>query len=113
MKKKITKYPEAKKLPTSPSDIEYPIKRINKEMLENFDKMIKEWKWNEGDYGDPKFMKKVYAADRRCLNTVYRCIVNGKYAAAGKYASNLDTIIREQIPNDIYDIIMDDQVNGE
>ena len=82
------------------------ITKITKEMLENFDNAIKAWKFEDGDYGDPKSMKKVYAADRRQLNSVYHRIVNGEYASAGNYARGLDTIIRDVIPNDIYDVIM-------
>jgi hypothetical protein len=88
-------------------------KKITKEMLDNFDNVIREWKWNKGDYGDPKSMKKVYASDRKNLNSFYTLIEKGDYCKAGRYASNLDTIIRDIIPDDIYDIIMDDQVNGE
>jgi hypothetical protein len=77
-------------------------KKITKTMLENFDKAIREWKYNDGDCGDPAEMKKVYAKDRRQLNRVYNYIVEGDYKLAGMLAQNLDTIIRYQIPNDIW-----------
>jgi heme oxygenase len=91
-------------------------KKITKEMLAEFAKGIKEWKLDnnttfqkmelESDLKEEKKMRKAYAADRKDLRVVYGFIVDGEYEMAGKYADNLDTIVRELIPLDIWEIIV-------
>ena len=53
-------------------------------------------------------MAKVYEADRKDLMKVYKLLQQGKIEDAEKVVYDLDTIVREKIPNAIYNLITKD-----
>lgn len=68
-------------------------------MLKRFKASIDAWKENEYTMD----LKKVYAQDRRQLQRVYNSIQKGQLQKAREIANRLDTIVRDQVPTDIYD----------
>ena len=72
--------------------------------MEEFKKRIENWKSDEDD----KEMAKVYEADRKDLMKVYKLLQQGKIEDAEKVVYDLDTIVREKIPNAIYNLITKD-----
>lgn len=80
-------------------------KKITKSMLKHFELAIRSWEC-EDTTGDVA-MKKVYAEDRKQLKTILKLMIEGDYVTAKGYASYLDTIVRDQIPNDVWTILME------
>ena len=78
--------------------------RPTKKQMEEFKKRIENWKSDEDD----KEMAKVYEADRKDLMKVYKLLQQGKIEDAEKVVYDLDTIVREKIPNAIYNLITKD-----
>ena len=81
-------------------------KMIFKEDVVFFEMKIANWKADGVNKKDKKMIE-AYSKDRQDLQKVLGYIKKGKYSQAGAYAYNLDTIVREQIPTEIYNIIMD------
>jgi len=79
-------------------------KKITKPMLKRFEKAINEWTWEDNKNSK---MQKVYKKDREDLQAVYDLIVDGDNETAGRVASYLDTIVRDQIPNDVWGLLME------
>jgi hypothetical protein len=78
--------------------------KLIKQMMKEFKKKIAEWK---ADPEDLKYMITVYAEDRKNLTRVYNLLEKGKVKQAAKEAWSLDTIVRDQIPEDVYDFMED------
>lgn len=77
------------------------MKKITKKDMASFQKSIRAWKNNFKD----KEMVACYKKDRKDLRKVLSLIKKGKYSQAGKLAWDVDTIVREQIPQKVYNII--------
>lgn len=73
-------------------------------MLVEFDKSIRAWSGK--DFFPPgDSIQKAYAADRKELRKIYHLFKIGKYKEADEKVSHLDTIVRDQIPVDVYDFL--------
>ena len=79
------------------------MKTITKRDLGQFEKNIKAWKAHNFLY-DREFVKQ-YVKDRKDLRMIVSLIKKGNLVMAGRKAWLLDTIVREQIPNKIFNII--------
>jgi hypothetical protein len=78
--------------------------KITKKMLDEFKASIDGW----GDFrSDDKELIKCYADDRKQLMRVYKLLKAGKVRQALKVANDLDTIVRDQITDDIYGVMFD------
>ena len=71
-----------------------------KEMLARFTERINKWR----EYDDRK-LKSVYTADRKQLRHVRSLIRQRKYQEAHDAAMHLDTIIRDLVPEEIWDFL--------
>lgn len=69
-----------------------------------FKEAIKGWRVPESEKLDKKFAA-CYVSDRKDLNRVLKLILNGDLKGARIKARSLDTIVREQIPSKIWDIL--------
>lgn len=74
---------------------------LTKNMLDNFKRNIDNWVNPSPD----KTMDKVYATDRKQLLSVYNYCLKSEYKRAANLAYKLDTVVRDQIPNDVYDFL--------
>lgn len=79
------------------------MKTITEKDLAQFEKNIKAWKAHNFLY-DREFVKQ-YVKDRKDLRMIVSLIKKGNLVMAGRKAWLLDTIVREQIPNKIFNII--------
>lgn len=75
-------------------------KRLQKVADANLKAMKKE-------YAGEKDMLDMFKADHARLQSIAKLILRGKLATAGERAWSMDTAAREEIPEDIYDAIMD------
>lgn len=62
--------------------------------------------------GDSTDMRKMYTQDRKDLRRVHTLYKKGRWAEAGEFASHLDTAVRDEIPQSIWDSIMN-AYNGD
>jgi hypothetical protein len=85
-----------------PADANRRAMRITKKMLQEFEAVIEEWSQNPPVDKD---LVSVYAADRKQMRAVIKLIQAGKVKLAAKRAMELDTILREQIPEALYDAL--------
>ena len=81
------------------------MKRITKKQIEKFEKVIRVWK-AEGAMKRDKQMVLCYKNDRKDLRNIVSLIKRGEYEEAGNVAYWLDTVVRDLIPEEIYDVIM-------
>lgn len=82
--------------------------KITEQDIAKFKKSIRNWKWvpQPGDTpADTKMMKRVHLKDREDLRMVLHYVEQGAYRDAAQEAYFLDTIVRDQIPTKIYNII--------
>jgi len=81
------------------------IKAIDiKQFQENIDK----WVWTKQRYETQEEfneMVEVHRKDRSDLSEILDLVKEGKYKEAGTNAGNLDTIVRDEIPQNVWDII--------
>ena len=77
------------------------MKAITKKMMDDFKQSIKAWKHNKQTMD----IKDVYAKDRKDLMQVYKYIEKKEYDKAYDKAYWLDTVVRDQIPTDIYNFL--------
>lgn len=70
--------------------------------LEEFEKAIRDWKNTDKRYTT---LNKVYASDRKDLRAVLKALKEGNMKKAKDLTWHLDTIVRDVIPNDIYEAI--------
>ena len=68
--------------------------------VDSFEKAIDAWKDDTAD----AHMKKAYAADRKGLKNVLNLFKKGKLKEAYQVAWDLDTIVRDQIPDKVWKI---------
>lgn len=66
------------------------------------DKIIDRHRAGPGDDAD---LRKCYTQDRRDLRRVQTLYKRGQWAKAGEFASGLDTLVREMIPDTIWESI--------
>jgi hypothetical protein len=69
--------------------------------LTQFKHNIEHWRKMGLDSNDPE-LRDMYAKDTEDLKTVYNAYKQGRYDVARKFTQRLDTIVRDQIPQDIY-----------
>lgn len=81
---------------------------LKEKLIAEFKEAIKNWKSCNGD--DDKEMTKMYVSDRKDLRKILKLFKKEKYKEAYDMAWNLDTIVREQIPSSVYEII---EMEGE
>jgi hypothetical protein len=75
---------------------------LNEKAILLLERTIDQWRSQPGDDVD---MRKCYTADRKDLRHVLLLYKKGKWAKAGEFASHLDTLVREMIPDPIWDVI--------
>jgi len=68
--------------------------------LEAFDKRIKAW---QPERGSDAATKKFYATDRKDMRAVLSACRKGDWIRAGDLAGHLDTILRDEIPQLLWD----------
>lgn len=68
-------------------------------MMDKFKRSIN--KWSGGNSG----LKHVYAQDRKDLREVYNLLRQKEFDKAKEKAYWLDTIVRDQIPQDVYNFM--------
>lgn len=56
-------------------------------------------------FKDDPHMLKAYREDYNQLVKLANLIESGKYKPAAKYAQSLDTILRDEIPHDVWDFL--------
>ena len=78
-------------------------KAFTKLELERFEKVIDAWKEEDRIEG----LAKSYAIDRRDMKEILMAIKEGKYKKAAELTAELDTIVRDLIPTNLYDKIME------
>lgn len=76
--------------------------KITKDILKRFETVIENW---VPDEKDPHDLRKVYTDDRRTMRGVLKAIQDGNLKLAAKRMANMDTILRDNIPQDLYDIL--------
>ena len=74
---------------------------MQKDMISRLDKAINSWTHSE----NTKDISKVYANDRNDLRHIRSLFRQGKIKECQKAIYHLDTIVRDQIPCDMYDLI--------
>ena len=79
-------------------------KTITKQAMADFKLAIKNWRTHPR-FKDDNDMKKLYIKDRKELTQVYRMIEKGLLKEAGEKAYDMDTVVRDEIPKSIYNII--------
>lgn len=62
---------------------------------------------HRADKGDDADLRKSYTQDRKDLRRVQTLYKKGRWAEAGEFSSHLDTMVREMIPDPIWDVIQD------
>jgi len=80
--------------------------KITKAMLNEFEKAIKAWDCPDSLTSD-KSMVNCYNKDRRDLMVVLNNLKKGNFQKAHDKLYWLDTIVRDQVPNDVYDYVID------
>jgi len=79
--------------------------KITKKLLNEFEKAIKAWDCSEEDkVKDPEFAK-CYAKDRKDLTIALNLLKAGKIEEASKKIYWLDTIVRDQVPQKLYNLL--------
>jgi hypothetical protein len=84
--------------------------KLTNKMMDKFKRSIIKWT------GLNSAMKHVYAKDRKDLREVYNLLRQKEFEKAKEKAYWLDTIVRDQIPEDVYnfmDNITDEIVKKE
>jgi hypothetical protein len=81
-----------------------PDSLLTPEQVELFRKVIDSWTHDE----NTKDIAKAYEQDRKDLEAVLAALLEGDRGTASLLASNLDTILRDRIPNDIYELIFEE-----
>ena len=76
-------------------------------MIKEFQANIKDWVWN----GDKKAVEydetvEVHTKDQKDLRKILSLFKAGNQKEAGELAYNLDTVVRDVIPTDLYDIVV-------
>jgi len=78
---------------------------------EEKDKMIQEFRDAIKNWTDPKGprtdLEKAYTSDRKALRKGLSLFRQGKYKEASSHLFMLDTIVRDQIPQSVYDFLGD------
>jgi hypothetical protein len=76
-------------------------------MITDFKKAIAEWKKSGEEWGKKgdKEMLKVHEDDVEDLNFVLTLTEEGDYKNAEKRMYNLDTIVRDQVPTELYEFL--------
>lgn len=77
---------------------------ITKKMLKSFESAIKRWK----DENEDPEMLNVYSEDRLALTNILEALRENNNKKAWELIENLDTIVRDQVPEAIYDILFDE-----
>lgn len=77
--------------------------KITKKLIAKFLKAINAWKENK----ETKDLKAVYAEDRVDLMCIYNLCKEGNLKQAASMANQLDTIVRDVIPEDLYEAIFE------
>jgi hypothetical protein len=67
--------------------------------MEAMGKTIISWQPTRGDNAS---LKKCYTQDRKDLRKVLSLYKKGKWKEAGEFASHLDTLVRDMIPDSIW-----------
>ena len=80
------------------------MKKPTKEMLERFKTNIRAWTWNNKKEKD---MVRLCKRDRADMYKIMTLLRNKKYAEAGKAMYYLDSIVRDAIPLNLYDLMVD------
>lgn len=75
--------------------------------MKKFDKNIKAWAKNAVGEKD-KELAKGYRDDAKDLRRVYDLMLDGEYKKARRELEDLDTLVRDQVPNTVYNFLMDD-----
>lgn len=78
------------------------MKKITPKQIRRFNDAIRNWFCPDSEDSS---LVRAYIKDRLDLLGVLDLIKMGNFRQAGESASDLDTIVRDQIPRDIYDII--------
>ena len=82
------------------------MKKLTKIQLAKFEKAIKAWVCPDSLTSDES-MVNCYAKDRRDLTVVLNNLKKGNFKKAHDKLYWLDTIVRDQVPNDVYDYVID------
>jgi hypothetical protein len=82
------------------------MKKFTKGMAKRFEAAIKAWDCDD-TIGDYVAMKKIYAEDRNQLKSILKLMIEGEFGIAKSYANHLDTIVRDQIPNNVWGLLME------
>jgi hypothetical protein len=75
-----------------------------KKMTDDFKKAIKNWDWPDKTEKD---IIECYKRDREDMGEILALIDAGRYKLAKEHIYILDTIVRDQIPQNLYSFIMD------
>ena len=79
--------------------------KITKTLLNKFEKAIKAWDCSvQAKKNDPEFAK-MYMKDRRDLRKALNLLKKSKIKEAAEKIYWLDTIVRDQVPQEIYDLL--------
>jgi len=81
---------------------------MNKKLLKEFDKSIESYRTMEGynyDEEDRKEMSEVHESDAEDLREIYDLCSDDNFKEAYRNARHLDTLVRDLIPQGIWDII--------
>lgn len=79
--------------------------RITKQHIKDFNKAIRAWKDN-GSFKNDKGMLACYKKDRADMRKIVTMLKKGQFSEAGEAMWGLDTIVRDQIPNSVYDLVV-------
>jgi hypothetical protein len=75
---------------------------LNEKAILLLERTIDQWRAEPGDKVD---LRKCYAKDRKDLRHVLSLYKKGQWAKAGEFSSHLDTMVREMIPDPIWEAI--------
>lgn len=76
--------------------------KLDEEAIRRLERTIKNW---QPEKGDDASMRACYTQDRKDLRKVLSLCKRGKWQEAIEFARGLDTLVREMIPNGIWDHI--------
>ena len=79
--------------------------KLTKKMIKEFESEIKDW-CEDAEETDPEMIK-AYEDDREDLEYIRDLMVEGDYDYAAQRAGDLDTVVRDQIPEAIWDFLQD------
>lgn len=79
------------------------MKRHTDKMVEDFKAAINKWRHCPNDDQE---MIDCYKDDRGDLTLVLEMMKQGEYAQAWDRVADLDTIVRDQVPENVYDFLM-------